>query len=112
MKVDCSVDLAVSNLEAPFEADETQIRLKGLSLLAEDIDCQLTGTIGHGMNGRLDLVLDLGVPMRRLNLGGFGQLLGAFMRNDGGRVPLRFQIGGTKKEPQVRTSLLSGLMRN
>ncbi|MCZ6632548.1 MAG: hypothetical protein O7G87_04020 [bacterium] len=101
----------VEDLDAPFEVTHDTIVFHDLTVRVEGIDCTLAGSLGRGPAGRLDLVLDLDMPLAQLNLGGFGQILSAFLRGDSGRIPVRLHIRGTKKQPLVEMSMLPGVGR-
>lgn len=104
-------DVDVEDLDAPFEVTHDTIVFHDLTVKAEGIDCALSGSLGIGPDGQLDLVLDLDMPLAQLNLGGFGQILSAFLRGDSGRIPVRLHIRGNKKQPLVEVSMLPGVGR-
>lgn len=104
-------DVDIEDLEVPFEVTHETITFHNLTATAEGIPCTLDGSLGRQPDGRLDLVLDLDMPVAQLNLGGFGQILSAFLRDDSGRIPVRLEIRGTKKQPLVEVSMLPGLSR-
>ena len=98
-------EVPIRSLLALFRVADERIYLNKLNVKAADMDWRLGGS--SGMDGSLDLTVDVDVPASRLNIAGMqlGQTLQGLLGGAEAQIPLRIHIGGTVEDPQVKAQL-------
>ena len=96
-------EIPISGLVAPFKISDGRLVFTDVKFSAAGLDCSLSGTTG--LDKDLDYILDVDLPLSRLNVGGLnlGSALGSFI-GGGGPIPLRLKISGTVGQPSVSPS--------
>ncbi len=98
-------EIPIRSLLALFRVADERVYLSQMSVKAADMDWRLGGSTG--MDGSLDLTVDVDVPASRLNIAGMqlGQTLQGLLGGAEARIPLRIHVGGTVEDPQVKAQL-------
>ena len=98
-------EIPLRSLLAPFHVANERVYLDELRVRAADMDCRIAGS--SGLDGSLDLTVDVDVPASRMNIAGMqlGQTLQGLLGGAEARIPLRIHVGGTVEAPQVKAQL-------
>ena len=94
-------EIPIRTLRAPFQISNERLHLEKFTLVASDMTCKLTGSVGF--DGSLNVFLDVQVRARHLNILGInvGSALTALFGKEDRKIPLRVVFQGTFDAPEM-----------